>query len=257
MDLIQAAARNQAAWADKQIRAHILECRYSDSLWTCWQSGPATAIHHQAVTLTPGSVAETPALMQEIEQLVVAHEQDQVEVIDWWRVLNLTSLGFELPGNTGIEPAPYLLRPPGVQPSVAIPPELEIERVRTPETLEEFEEASFEGFELVGVYNPGCWHAPASLDDPDMRYFTGRVQGRAVSVSIGVISDGVVGLFGVATKPAYRRRGYGTAMTWVALSSASTLPAVLGPSEMGEPLYRRMGFGDFHHFWTWRRKRSP
>jgi hypothetical protein len=68
--------------------------------------------------------------------------------------------------------------------------------VRTPETLEEFEEASFEGFEHVGVYNPGCWHAPASLDDPYMRYFIGRVQGRAVSVSIGVISDGVVGLWG-------------------------------------------------------------
>ena len=55
---------------------------------------------------------------------------------------------------------------------------------------------------------------PASLDDPDMRYFIGRVNGQAVSTSIGVISDGVVGIFGVATKPAYRRRGYGTAMTW-------------------------------------------
>ena len=89
-----------------------------------------------------------------------------------------------------------------------------------------------------------------------MRYFIGRVLGQVVSASIGVISDGVVGIFGVATKPAYRRRGYGTAMTWVALRCASTLPAVLGPSDAGEPLYRKMGFRDFHQFRMWRRQGS-
>ena len=256
MDLIQAAARNQAAWADKQLRAHGIECRYSDSLWTCWQPGPATVIHHQAVTLTPVSAAEKPALMREIEQLVAAREQDQLEVMDWWRALDLTCLGFELIWNTGVEPAPYLVRQPGERPPDAAPPELEVSQVRTPETLEEFEEATFEGFESAGAYKPGCWHAPASLDDPDMRYFIGRVNGKAVSVSIGVISDGVVGIFGVATKPAYRRRGYGTVMTWVALRSAPTLPAVLGPSEIGEPLYRKMGFRDFHRFRMWRRQGS-
>ena len=256
MDLIQAAARNQAAWADKQLRAHGIECKYSDSLWTCWQSGPATEIHHEAVTLTPGSAAENSALMREIEELVAAREQDRLEVVDWWRALDLTTLGFEFIMNTAVEPAPYLVRPPGVHPPVAVPPELEVTEVRTPETLEEFEEASFEGFEAIGAYKPGSWHAPPSLDDPGTRYFIGRVNRRAVSTSIGVISDGVVGIFGVTTKPAYRRRGYGTAMTWAALRSAPTLPAVLGPSDAGESLYRKMGFRDFHSFRMWRRPRS-
>ena len=40
MDLIEAAAKNHAAWADWQLRAHGIDSRYSDSLWTCWQSGP-------------------------------------------------------------------------------------------------------------------------------------------------------------------------------------------------------------------------
>ena len=152
MDLIQSAARNQATWADRQLRAHGIECRYSDSLWTCWQPGPATAIHPQAVTLTPGSAAEKPALMREIEQLVAAREQDQLKVNDWWRALDLTSLGFELIWNTEVEPAPYLVRPPGVHPPVTVPPELEVTQVSRPETLEEFEEASFEGFEKAGAY---------------------------------------------------------------------------------------------------------
>ncbi len=41
-------------------------------------------------------------------------------------------------------------------------------------------------------------------------------------------------------------------MTWVALRSGPTLPAVLGPSDAGEPLYRKMGFRDFHRFRVWR-----
>lgn len=253
MDLIQAAARNDAAWADKQIRAHGIECRYSESLWTCWQSGPATAIHHEAVTLTPESAGENPATMREIEQLVATREKDQLAVQDWWRVLDLTSLGFELVWNTGIEPAPVFMRRPGKHPPDAVPSELEVVRVRTREVLEEFEEASFEGFDGVGMHTPGTLHAPASLDDPDMRYFIGRVDGVAVSVSIGVVSDGVLGVFGVATKPAYRRRGYGTAMTWTALRSAPTLTAVLTASDAGESLYRKMGFREFHQFRLWRR----
>ena len=209
-----------------------------------------TEIHFAAVTLTPGPVAENPALLQEIEQLVAAREEDQLEVVDWWRALDLTLLGFELAWNT----APYLVLPPGVYPPVAGPPELVVEQVRTPEALEEFEEVSFQGFEHSGGHKPGRWHAPSSLDDPDMRYFIGRVRGQAVSTSIAVISDGVAGIFGVATKPEYRRRGYGTAMTWVALRSAADLPAVLGPSDAAEPLYHMMGFRDFHEFRLWRRK---
>jgi len=117
-------------------------------------------MHPQAVTLTTGSVAEKPALMREIE------------------------------------PAPYLVLLPGEHPPVAVPPELEVERVRTPETLEEFEKASFEGYESTGLYKPGSLHAPASVDDPDMPYFIGRVDGQVVSTSIAVISDGVVGFLG-------------------------------------------------------------
>ena len=120
MDLIQATAKNQAAWADKQLRAHGVECHYSDSLWTCRQSGPGTAIHHEAVTLIPGSASETPTLMKEIEELVAAREQDRLTVVDWWRALDLTALGFEFLGNTGVEPALYPLRPPGVHPRIAI-----------------------------------------------------------------------------------------------------------------------------------------
>ena len=252
MDLIQASARNQAAWADKQIRAHGIECRYSDVLWTCWGSGVATEIHDEAVAIAPRSSEHDTRIVDEIEQLVAAHGNELV-VMDWWSELDLTHLGFELVRNTGVEPSPYLYRPPGGEPTIDPPPELEIERVTNSEELQEFEEATFHGYEKSGEYRPFSWYAPASLNDPDMIYLSGRVNGQVVSVSIAVISDGIVGIFGVATKPDYRRRGYGRAITWAAIQTAPTLPAVLGPSDDGEPLYRAMGFRDFHTFRVWRR----
>ncbi len=214
---------------------------------------PGTVIHPEAITLTSGSAANKSNAMLEIEKLVAAREHDQLGVVDWWSELDLAPLGFELASNTGVEPAPYLMRSPGPVPAVAAHPELEISKVTTPDALDDFEKASFEGFEGSGAFHPGIWHASASLDHPEHRYFVGRVDGRAVSASISVVSDGVVGIFGVATIPEYRRRGYGTALTWAALNSAPDLPALLGPSDMAESLYREMGFDDFHRFRVWRR----
>ncbi len=93
VDLIQAAARNQAAWADKQLQAHGIDCRYSEHLWTCWEQSQPTSIHHQAVTVT--AVGDSATIMAEIEELVSGHEGNPVEVLDWWRELDLAPLGFD------------------------------------------------------------------------------------------------------------------------------------------------------------------
>ena len=123
--------------------------------------------------------------------------------------------------------------------------------------LEEFERASAEGFESPTAGEPLQWHAEASLGHANMRYHIGRVGGRAVSVSIGCVSDGVIGVYGVATVPDHRRRGYGTAMTQVALSAAPDLPSVLEPSPEAASTYRRMGFAYIGRIAHWRHTARP
>ncbi len=49
-------------------------------------------------------------------------------------------------------------------------------------------------------------------------------------------------------------RGAGLAITARTLAAAPDLPAVLQPSDMAEPMYRRLGFARFTTFRTWIRR---
>ena len=84
-----------------------------------------------------------------------------------------------------------------------------------------------------------------------MHLWRGRVEDRTVAVSMAFVEAGVVGIYGVATHPEWRRRGIGTAMTLRALEADPTLPAVLQPSAMAEPMYAALGFRRFATFRAW------
>ena len=75
--------------------------------------------------------------------------------------------------------------------------------------------------------------------------YTGFLDGEPVATSALFMSNHVAGVYNVATQDAYRRRGLGAAMTWQAVhdgANAGCLLASLQASEMGRPVYERMGF---------------
>src|SRR6476659_7421379 len=78
-----------------------------------------------------------------------------------------------------------------------------------------------------------------------MSCYLGRVAGRDVSTSVGLTLGNDVGLFGVATPPEHRGRGYGAALTAAAARdgfAAGADLAWLQSSRLGLPVYRRLGF---------------
>jgi GNAT superfamily N-acetyltransferase len=88
----------------------------------------------------------------------------------------------------------------------------------------------------------------------DFRIWLGRVDGRAVTTAAAFIGFGYVGIYAVATLPDTRGRGYGEAITWAATLCRPDLPATLQASEMGRPIYERMGFRTVADFTVWTRK---
>ncbi len=143
---------------------------------------------------------------------------------------------------------PYADTVPGMA-SVAMtapptPAGLRIERVATPETLVAFCLVVARGFDLPGELAERLL-PPAILLEPDVDLFLGRAEGRAAATSTLIRSEGVAGVHHVATLPEYRRRGFGEAMTWHAVAAGAGYGcdmAALQASEMGQPIYERMGF---------------
>ncbi|KGN32696.1 hypothetical protein N802_17265 [Knoellia sinensis KCTC 19936] len=80
---------------------------------------------------------------------------------------------------------------------------------------------------------------------PEMEAYVGRADGQPCTTGFGTLTDGHVGVFNIATPPAYRTRGHGHAITAAVMAAgaaAGAHTAYLQASEMGYPIYERMGF---------------
>ena len=80
---------------------------------------------------------------------------------------------------------------------------------------------------------------------PRRRWFLGYLDGSAASVALVVLHRRVAAVYCVATLPEMRGRGLGNAVTLAAISAAKQAGykvAVLEASDMGLPVYKRLGF---------------
>lgn len=80
----------------------------------------------------------------------------------------------------------------------------------------------------------------------DFASYVGYVDGQPVSTTATVTGGGVVGVYNVATVPAYQRRGYGEAVMRYALEQArlehGLSRTILQATPQGIDLYQRMGY---------------
>jgi len=81
--------------------------------------------------------------------------------------------------------------------------------------------------------------------DAPLWLYVGYLDGQAVATAELAVGGGVVGLYGIATLEAYRRRGIGTALTLRPLldaRAAGQTTGVLQAAPDGVGIYRRVGF---------------
>lgn len=147
----------------------------------------------------------------------------------------------------GDEPAMgvALARLPSVLP---LPEGVTVEQVSDRTALEQWAHTAYE---VLGAPNSddAPFVAAVSRDTLDdnaaTQYYLARLDGKPVATAGLCLAAGVAGLFLVATLEAARRRGIGTAVTMAPLLAARDrgyAVGVLQASEMGYPIYARMGF---------------
>jgi ribosomal protein S18 acetylase RimI-like enzyme len=87
-----------------------------------------------------------------------------------------------------------------------------------------------------------------------VRAYVVEADGRPVATALSMTIGDHVGVFDVATAPAYRGRGYGRALTARAVADgfeAGARTALLQSSEAGLSVYERLGFRTVEHWTAW------
>ena len=110
------------------------------------------------------------------------------------------------------------------------------------------------------VERAGHTIGPGFALDADVQLIGGYIGDRLVATSFAVRSGPVVGIYGVHTDDAYRRRGIGTAITAEAIGAGARwgcVAAILQASEMGLPVYEAMGFRRIATMVSYEQPRRP
>jgi GNAT superfamily N-acetyltransferase len=123
-------------------------------------------------------------------------------------------------------------------------PPLEIRLVSDSAVLRQYGDVMAGGFGMPAELGR-AFATEETLQVPDFHLYLGFVDDAPVATSALVMSHRVAGVYNVSTLPDFRRHGYGEAMTWRALRDGLAAGCVLGSlqaSDMGRPVYERMGF---------------
>jgi len=143
-----------------------------------------------------------------------------------------------------------------LEPPDDAPPGLEIRTVADQATLDEHMAISAESFRINPRELPAL--APLKLiEQPGWFIYVGYVDGQPVTSSSLLLSGDTAGVYWVGTVAAHRKRGLGEAMTWHALREGAKRGATVGilqASNMGKPIYERMGFHVVSPYRTFVRK---
>jgi GNAT superfamily N-acetyltransferase len=124
------------------------------------------------------------------------------------------------------------------------PPELEIRRVTDAAGIDAHRRTVTAGFgsDPAVALGTAC---PDLLDRPECVVYVGYADGEAVVSGLGWRTGRTIGVYSIATIQSARRRGYGAAMTGRVVADgvvAGCDVSALQASEMGRPIYERLGF---------------
>lgn len=233
----KAMALNVAAWHDSSVACLGVQTFRTACLW--WRKPGGSPIYLPAI-VTDAEVSDD-VLHTELRLVEAEWGTEEISLWDCWAVRDLSRVGF---GRMWMEPW-YLRLPSPLPGNFTRPPGLSIEAVTNAKQLAEFEQASWEGFELteatraVGRFGQ---HAEGTLKDSSMHYLLARLDGRVVASTIAYATADMLGIYGISTLPEFRRRGYATALVRAVVSLRPDLPVSVQFRPESARIYTDSGF---------------
>jgi GNAT superfamily N-acetyltransferase len=195
----------------------------------------------------PLSEREVAEAMRRLHAFYAAASGGPFGIFSTWPTPDLRDHGCGLIGHPPWmlrEPAP--LRPP--------PAGLRIERISSRAAFPDWERVMVEGYPVpeVAPYRPGCLMDAGAVEASGWHFFVGYVDGEPVATSAAWVDDAHVRVDFVSLLEAHRGRGYGEALTGAATAAAGDdRPATLVSSDLGRPVYERMGYRSLVRITLW------
>jgi GNAT superfamily N-acetyltransferase len=161
-------------------------------------------------------------------------------------------------GGAEVGRLPVMAAPVDRVADVEVPAGLTIEQILAPGSLEPFVDAYAGPLGVDEDQRRAALRMEAAHPDAPQHLirFAGWMDGRLVATSALLDSDGVAGIYVVATREPYRGRGIGAALTAAAVAEGrrrGLAVTSLQASAMGKPVYERLGLRTvaeyrlFHH----------
>jgi GNAT superfamily N-acetyltransferase len=138
-------------------------------------------------------------------------------------------------------------------PHLPLPPRVAVTEVLGGADLAAFQAIQAEVFDMTPAVTEAFLPERAVATE-GIRFFLARHDGVACATAATTLSEHGAGIVGVATLPAYRRRGLGRAVTSAAVAWGAARGAGLAwlfPSAMARPLYEGLGFTALREHAVW------
>jgi GNAT superfamily N-acetyltransferase len=202
-------------------------------------SGSPSFFFNTALVLQPPGEGGIGPILDRVERFFAARPGGGVLFLSPWPFPPVTRPQWELLGHP-----PIMFRPAGTAGPAALPTDARIDEVADDELLSAFEAVLVNGFPMVELQPPfpGSVLDGRVLDSGRFHCWVASVERRPVAASAAYFADDLVLVTWVATLEEFRGRGYGAAVTWAAVREAPRLPAALLASDLGRPVYQRLGF---------------
>ena len=104
---------------------------------------------------------------------------------------------------------------------------------------------------MLQPFRSGCFLPSGSLDAPGWHHFVGYTGGRAVAAGSAYADDHVLRVENIAVMDDARGRGFGAAITAATVGVDLSVAAALIASDLGRPIYERLGFRALHRATYW------
>jgi GNAT superfamily N-acetyltransferase len=240
-DLLARCAANCASAYHTLAQAMDRPANRWDDLWAGDLRLPTPQSPNNATPLRPLRVTELDDVLDRLRRFFTG-QGGGYQLWSAWPTPDLSSAGFQTFS------CPAMVLAAGSEPRPA-PDGLRVVEVEDLVTLAHAEALWNESFEIGA--EPGTMVDERALRA--WRLWVGYVDDRPVASAAAHESDGLIGIYAVATTPDARGHGFGEALTWAAVRSRPDLPAALQASPMGRPVYGRMGFEQVGTFTVWER----